>query len=73
MMNRCEYLSATHNTFYKLFTNFIRELVKRQAILPMHPDRQKELMITQAEYEMNKEVLVIDFQKIEYYLTKVCK
>lgn len=37
----------------------------------MHPDRQKEIMIEQAEYEMTKEVLVIDFQKIEYYLTKV--
>lgn len=36
----------------------------------MHPDRQKEIMIAQAEYEMNKEVLVIDFQKIEYYTTK---
>lgn len=48
-----------------------RELAKLQAVLPMHPDRQKEIMIAQAEYEMNKEVLVIDFQKIEYYLTKV--
>lgn len=37
----------------------------------MHPDRQKEIMIAQAEYEMNKEVLLIDFQKIQYYLTKV--
>lgn len=48
-----------------------RELAKREAILPMHPDRQKEIMIAQAEYEMKKEVLLIDFQKIEYYLSKV--
>lgn len=51
--------------------NVLRELAKLQAVLPLHPDRQKEIMIEQAEYEMNKEVLLMDFKKIEYYLTKV--
>lgn len=44
-----------------------------EAVLPIHPDEQKNILIAQAEEEMNKYVRPEDIQRIKYYLTKVSR
>lgn len=46
------------------------ELAKRQAVLPLHPDRQKELMVAQAEREMNQEIFHTCWRRIQYYVNQ---
>ncbi|KAK4874901.1 hypothetical protein RN001_014261 [Aquatica leii] len=45
-------------------------LKKMEALLPIHPDDQKESMIKEAEIDMRRHVRPEDLQRIDYYITR---